>query len=116
LPANADNAPVEESNVATSQGVMDLVFMNTVKGNLVAYNASKGARVWEADPSSSNYNGQDTKSSPAIDPSGNYIYAYALDGYVHRYNIASGAEAAGGGFPAQVTLLPNDTEKRFGQY
>lgn len=110
-PHVADDAIVEQPNVVTPQGTMDLVFVNTTYGNLIAYNAWTGQKIWEADPSSANYNGQGTKSTPAIDPSGNYIYAYALDGYVHKYNIGTGAQVTGNGFPAQVTLLPNDTEK-----
>ena len=111
LPINADNGLVEEANVSTGSGVIDLVFVNTVKGNLIAFNATTGAKIWEADPSSANYNGQGTKSTPAVDPSGSYVYAYALDGYVHRYNISTGAEVTGTGFPAQTTLLPNNIEK-----
>jgi hypothetical protein len=111
LPATADDSVVEEAAVNTSSGPQNLVFVNTIKGNLIAYNALTGAKVWEADPSSADFNGQGTKSSPAIDPSGNYIYAYAVDGYAHKYNIATGAEVTGNGFPAQITLLPNDTEK-----
>jgi outer membrane protein assembly factor BamB len=107
----ADSAIVEQPNVATAQGSMDLVFVNTIYGNLIAYNAATGAKIWEADPSSANFNGQGTKSSPAVDPSGNFIYAYALDGYVHKYNITNGAEVTGTGFPAQVTILANDIEK-----
>lgn len=110
-PAAADDSVVVEAAVSTSSGLQNLAFVNTIKGNLVAYNALTGAKVWEADPSSADFNGQGTKSSPAIDPSGNYIYAYAVDGYIHKYNISNGAEVTGGGFPAQVTLLPNDTEK-----
>lgn len=109
LPIKADDAVVEAANVSTGTGTVDLVIVNTVKGNLRAFNASTGALVWQADPSAANYNGQGTKSTPAI--SGGYVYAYALDGYIHRYNVSNGAEASGGGFPAQVTLLPNDIEK-----
>ncbi len=111
LPFDADDAVVEQANVTTSQGTMDLVFVNTEKGNLIAYNAWTGAKIWEVDPSSTNYNGQGTKSSPAVDPSGNYIYSYGLDGYIHKYNIATGAEVNGNGFPAQITLLANNIEK-----
>ena len=111
LPATADNSVVEEPNVSTAAGTIDLVFVNTIKGNLVAYNAATGTKIWEADPSSSNFNGQGTKSTPAIDPSGNYVYAYALDGYIHKYAIGNGSEVTGSGFPAQITLLPNNVEK-----
>jgi outer membrane protein assembly factor BamB len=110
-PNSTDDGIVEQPNVVTPQGTMDLVFVNTTYGNLVAYNAWTGAKIWEADPSSTNYNGQGTKSTPAIDPSGNYIYTYALDGYVHKYNIGTGTEVTGNGFPWQVTLLANNIEK-----
>lgn len=111
LPDTADDSVVEESGVSTSTGMQNMIFVNTIKGNLIAFNAITGTKIWEADPSSTDFNGQGTKSTPAIDPSGDYIYAYAVDGYVHKYNIANGAEVTGDGFPAQVTLLPNDTEK-----
>lgn len=111
LPATADDSVVEEAGVSTGAGYQNMVFVNTIKGNLLAFNALTGAKIWEADPSSADFNGQGTKSSPAIDPSGSYVYAYAVDGYVHKYNIATGAEVTGNGFPAQITLLPNDTEK-----
>ncbi len=111
LPAAADDAVVEQPNVSTSQGTVDLVIVNTIEGNLLAFNADTGSKVWEADPSSTDFNGQGTKSTPAIDPSGNYVYAYAVDGYIHKYNITNGSEVTGNGFPAQATLLPNDTEK-----
>ncbi len=110
-PAAADDSVVEQAYVNTSSGLANLVFVNTIKGNLIAYNALTGAKVWEQDPSSANFNGQGTKSTPAIDPSGAYVYAYALDGYVHKYVTGTGAEVTGGGWPEQVTLLPDDTEK-----
>jgi outer membrane protein assembly factor BamB len=110
-PAAADDSVVYQANVDVNGAYENLAFLNTIKGNLIAYNALTGAKVWEADPSSADFNGQGTKSSPAVDPSGKYVYAYADDGYVHRYNIATGSEATGGGFPAQVTLLPNNVEK-----
>ncbi len=110
-PDLVDSGVVEQPDVTTTQGTMDLVFVNTIKGQLAAYNAWTGAKIWEADPSSANYNGQGTKSTPAIDPSGNFIYAYALDGFIHKYNIGTGAEVTGTGFPAQITLLANNIEK-----
>jgi hypothetical protein len=111
LPFDADNAVVEEPNVSTSSGTKDLVIVNTLKGNVVAYDAATGTKIWEADPDSSLYNGQGTNSTPAIDATGSFVYSYAIDGYVRKYNITNGAEITGTGFPAQVTLLPNDTEK-----
>ena len=110
-PAAVDTALVEWPNVSTPSGVKDMVFAITIKGNLLAFDAATGTKVWEADPPSSNFNGQGTKSTPAIDPSGTAIYAYALDGYIHKYNLGTGAELKTNGFPIQATILPNDIEK-----
>lgn len=110
-PSAADDSMVYQANVNVSGTLENLVFVNTIEGNLIAYNALTGSKVWEADPSTTDFNGQGTKSTPAVDPSGNYIYAYADDGYIHKYDISTGAEITGNGFPAQVTLLPNNVEK-----
>src|SRR5262249_36766934 len=104
-----DDAVAVAANVSTSTGTVDLVIVNTIKGNLRAFDSITGNLIWQANPSSTNFNGQGTKSSPAI--SGSYVYAYAVDGYIHRYNLGDGAESTGTGFPAQITLLPNDIEK-----
>ncbi len=47
-----------------------------------------------------------TKSSPAIDPSGRYVYCYRVDGTVRRYEIATGQERPGQGFPVRTTFIP----------
>jgi hypothetical protein len=46
-------------------------------------------------------------STPAIDPSLKYIYAYRNDGKVHKYDVTNGAEFSGLGFPATITLIPS---------
>ncbi|HKE46630.1 MAG TPA: hypothetical protein VKB52_01080, partial [Rhodanobacteraceae bacterium] len=51
-----------------------------------------------------------TTSSPAIDPSRNFVYAYGLDGFVHKYNVGNGGEVSSGGWPKLVTLK-TDVEK-----
>lgn len=51
-----------------------------------------------------------TTAGPVADPSGAWVYAPGLDGKVHRYAAASGAETKGHGWPHRVTLMP-DVEK-----
>ena len=108
LPATADSSPVYLANVATSHGVKNLVFLTTHAGSLVAYDADNGGSpIWQQDttgPSST------TNSSPAIDPSGQFVYSYGLDGRVHKYAAGSGAETIDPNWPLTATLIP-DVEK-----
>ena len=43
-PAAADDSVVVEAAVNTSAGLQNLAFVNTIKGNLVAYNALTGSK------------------------------------------------------------------------
>ena len=100
LPSNVDGAPVYLSNVSTSGGTRDLLFLLAQNGNLMAIDAADGSVVWQHQES-----GQTpTTSSPAIDPNRNFVYAYGLDGFVHKYNIGTGVEVQSGGWPELVTL------------
>jgi outer membrane protein assembly factor BamB len=51
-----------------------------------------------------------TNSTPAADPSGRFIYAPGMDGFVHKLDSASGEEVRSRGFPVRITLIP-ETEK-----
>jgi outer membrane protein assembly factor BamB len=110
LPARADGAAAVVANVATSSGTRDLVFLNTVAGHVVALDALTGATVWshQNGAGSCRINGSGgacyTTSSPAVDPSRAFVYAYGLDGRVHKYAIADGAEMTSGGWPETTTL------------
>ena len=87
LPEIADGAPVLAAAVPTSSGTRDLLFVTTKAGRVVALDARTGATVWSTTPPSGpNY----TTSSPALDPSRQFVYGYALDGFVHKYGIADG--------------------------
>ncbi len=55
-------------------------------------------------------NGCYTTSSPAVDPARTYVYAYGLDGYVHRYAVGTGVESTTGGWP-QLTTTKGFDEK-----
>ena len=104
LPYKTNGAPVYASSVVTAAGTKDLVFFTTQQGSLVALDAATGNQVWRADTSGQFVANQGTSSSPAIDPSNQFIYSYGLDGKVHKYAIGSGVEDTTGGFPVTVTL------------
>ncbi|MHB8645573.1 MAG: IPT/TIG domain-containing protein [Thermomicrobiales bacterium] len=113
LPSNADGAPI-----ALSVGTLNLVFVTTRAGDLIALNGRTGATVWSAwhgsstceinnpapvanSPTPCHMNG-----SPAIDPNRQFIYAYGLDGYVHKHFVATGIEVMDGNWPQLVTTKP----------
>ncbi len=117
LPAVVDSSIVEQPGVTTPSGVHDLLFVTTTTGSLLALDAHSGALIWRADHPAGSCkinNGSQTcytTSSPAIDPSGQYVYTYGLDGYLHKHNIATGTEVTGGGWPELITLKPFDEKE-----
>jgi len=107
LPSIADGAPAFLPGVATPLGVKDLLFLNTKDGRILALDATDGSSVWAQRPATGpNY----TTSSPALDPGRQYVYAYALEGKVHKYHVGDGTEVTTGGWPELTTLKP-DVEK-----
>ena len=117
LPAVADGAPVLVTGVPTGAGVLDLVFVETTAGHVLALDARTGVTIWshQNGPGSCGINNGGspcyTTSSPAIDPSRQFVYSYGLEGRVHKYNVATGAEVTAGGWPEQVTLKPFDEKE-----
>ena len=107
LPEIADGAPVLASGVPTAAGARNLLFVTTKAGRVVALDGHSGATVWSTTPPSGP---KYTTSSPALDPSRQFVYGYALDGFVHKYGIADGLEVTTGGWPELTTLKP-DVEK-----
>lgn len=107
LSSVADGAPAFLQGVTTAQGVLDLLFFNTKDGRLLALDAATGATVWSKQPATGP---GITTSSPAVDPNRRFVYAYGLDGKVHKYQVSDGAEITGGGWPEVATLKP-DVEK-----
>ena len=120
LPAIVDSSPLELSNVTTSHGVINVLFVETKDGGLLALDATdkldakyKNNRIlWQkANPApggSTDPSGNTifTTSSPAIGPTQQYIYAYGLDGKVHQYTAATGVETVSSTWPVTVTLKP----------
>jgi hypothetical protein len=110
LPAIADGAPVLLEGVTTLSGVKDLLFVTTRDGRIIALDAQTGVQVWTQQYGAGNckINGTGgacyTTSSPAIDPSGDYVYSYGLDGNVHKYQVGDGTEITTGGWPEPATL------------
>lgn len=115
LPGVADGAPVYLAGVATPSGPRDLLYLTTKAGDIVAIDAHSGGQVWRHSypagtctiPSSST-TPCFTTSSPALDPSRQYVYAYALDGFVHKYLATDGTEVTGSGWPELATRKPSN--------
>ncbi|MFI5168043.1 MAG: PQQ-binding-like beta-propeller repeat protein [Thermoanaerobaculales bacterium] len=107
LPAIADGAPAFLQGVSTSTGVKDLLFLTTKDGRVLAIDAATGTTVWSKQPATTPAY---TTSSPAINPGRQYVYSYALDGKVHKYQVGDGTEITTGGWPELATRKP-DVEK-----
>ena len=106
LPSSVDGAPVFLSDVSTSGGTRDLLFLLAQNGTLMAVDAANGSVVWSHQESGQ----QPTTSSPVIDPGRQFVYAYGLDGFVHKYRVGNGNEVTDTDFPQLVTLK-TDVEK-----
>jgi len=103
LSTTADSSPIELPNVMTSAGMKNLLYVTTKAGSLLAVDAATGGVLWHQDTQGPNY----TTSSPALDPSYQFVYSYGLDGKVHKYAVGSGVETVGSGWPALITYMPN---------
>lgn len=105
---SSNSTPVYLSDVSTAAGVKDLLFLVTQNGTLVAFAANDGAVVWSKHPTATG--GSPTTGSAALDPNRQFVYAYALDGFVHKYQVGDGTEITGGGWP-QLATLKTSVEK-----
>ena len=113
FPAPVDGPPVYLAGVTTANGAQDLVFVETTAADLYALDARTLATVWmKSHPhaggcTSSNGGPCYTTSEPAIDPNRMFVYAYGLDGLVHKHAVGDGSEVTGGGWPEVASLKPN---------
>lgn len=91
LPTGADSAPIYVGGVATSAGTKNLLFVVSKNGTLFAVDADSKTLsvVWSKQPTGT---GTLTTGSPAIDPGLQFVYAYGVDGKVHKYQIGDGTE------------------------
>jgi outer membrane protein assembly factor BamB len=100
LPEGVDSTPLYATNVMTEDGVHDMVIVETMIGRVVAYDAHDGEMLWHTEPPGGP---RWTTSAPAIDPRGQFVFAYCLDGFIHRYALQSGEEITGDGWPVLLT-------------
>lgn len=107
LPDQSDAAPLFVNAVEIDGDTRDLLIAETNKGQVVAMDALTGATIWQTTPP---IGVRWTTSTPAIDPQRRYVYAYCLDGYIHRYALIDGHEVFGGGWPQLITTK-TDVEK-----
>lgn len=96
LPNVADSAPVFAPNVITSSGSIDMIVILSKFGDLLGIDMFTGLLLWWTPPAAS-CNDLDwgpcyTTSTPALDPTGQVVFAYQLDGFVHSYNLVDGTE------------------------
>ena len=101
--AAGDGAPIVLDNVTVSGKTEAVLFQETLAGTTYAVVAHTGVLLWSHTTSGPNI----TNSMPAADPSGQWIYAPGVDGFVHKFAVATGKEITGGGFPLRVTWSPN---------
>ncbi len=112
LPGSAglvDSAPVYLANVATASGTRNVLFLVSKNGTLLALDADSQSLnvLWSKQPLGT---GLVTNGAPAIDPDRLHVYAFGLDGKVHKYQAGDGSEVTDGGWP-QVSTLKPDQEK-----
>jgi outer membrane protein assembly factor BamB len=107
LPGVADSAPILLRGLALPDGTTrDVLYVTTRDGRLLAVDAASGAILWSRQPQGPKI----THSSPVADASRQFVFAYGLDGALHKYHATTGGEVSGNGWPARVTLMTG-TEK-----
>ncbi len=97
LGAIADSAPIF---------VRGMLYITANDGTTYGIRAQNGKTVWRFATHGTNI----TTATPAADPSGKWIYAGGVDGFVHKLDASNGTEDRSGGFPVRITRMPN-TEK-----
>jgi len=107
LPDAADSSPVFIGDVPLANGKHGaVIYVTTKMGALVALDANSGSLLWSKQPQGKN----GTNSSPAVDPSKQFVYSYGIDGKVHKYAASDGTEVTTNGFPFTTSLM-TDVEK-----
>ena len=112
LPGKAEGAPVLLTNVTAPSGVKDVLYLTLNTGTLIALDAATGAPLWSrtaANPDACVLDDTPcfTSSSPAIDPNRQFVYSYALDGRVHKYQVGDGTEVIDIYWPELASAKPD---------
>ncbi len=110
LPVFADGAPAVVLGVTLPDALKHtLIFTTSRMGDITAIDAANGSTVWSRSfgPGSCKINNGTTTcyttSSPAVDPSLNFVYSYGLDGKIHKLSVTNGAETLDANWPELVT-------------
>ncbi|MEO5626753.1 MAG: PQQ-binding-like beta-propeller repeat protein [Dokdonella sp.] len=103
LAATVDSAPVYKAGVMVNGTPKNLLFFLSNNGRVMAIDAATGTSVW----SHTTTGNQPATASPAIDPNGQFVYSYGIDGKAHKYKIDDGTETTTGGWPQTITLKTN---------
>jgi hypothetical protein len=106
-----DSAPIYVSDVVTAAGSKNLLFIDTKDGTILAIDADAVSLgiVWSHQPVPAGGTNSDNgapSGSPIVDAAHQFVYAFGLDGKVHKYQIGNGTEIVAGGWPEVVTLKP----------
>jgi outer membrane protein assembly factor BamB len=107
IPEQTDAVPLYVSDVSTGEGTLDLLVLETNVGRVMALGAASGQVIWQTNPPPGV---RWTTSAPAIDPQRRWVFAYCLDGFIHRYALSDGHEVTGNGWPQLITTK-TDVEK-----
>ena len=112
LPSGAglvDAAPVYLGDVSTASGKRNVLFLVSKNGTLLALDADSSTLnvLWSKRPLGA---GLVTNGAAAVGPDLLHVYAYGLDGKVHKYQVGDGSEVVGNGWP-QVSSLKPEHEK-----
>jgi hypothetical protein len=102
---SVDSTPVLATGVSVGGTPTDILYFVSKDGTILAINATTGVTIWSHTPGSTG--GQPTSGSPLVDAAKQFVYAYALDGKIHKYNAATGAETTSGGWPVVSTQKPS---------
>lgn len=100
IPEQSDGAPLFVTGVPTGGTTRDLLIVETNQGRVVALDPKNGQTLWQTTPPAGV---RWTTSTPAVDPQKQFVYAYCLDGYIHKYAIGDGRESSGNNWPQLVT-------------
>ncbi len=105
IDGTVDASPIYLHAAHIKGGVHDAFFVTTTYGKTIAIDAENGAVLWEYTPAGyDSYAGsrQITNTTPAADPSREFIYAASPDGHIQKLAVADGHSV----WSTAITTLP----------